>query len=387
MQNEGNHSAVARAGRRMLYLLFSIGLGYVLAEAAYSTLFRYGYAGPGFSFYMIEDGPRPLRFDGDRGLWLNSGPVRHAQFTNGTLEYLAHFYGNNAGFPDKDEFGPARANPRARRLAAFGDSFTAAPFLETNWPDVVEDIAGGQLDLVNVAVDGAGLANWHSVLTRVLDPQDYQLDGLVFAVFGNDLDRNFFIGDGENYHQVVFHYVEDWNPATWPRTPEAAKQLLEGRPGMALLDTPTFNAVLNGETRFDLPRPWTLRAAPLVWSWMRGQPVSAAAPLFTPGQEQLIQEIAALAKRRNWTVQVVHVPLREQLIAGWTVIPEQTLRFAEMLGAECLNGSDAFAGLDEPGVRQHWLPYDGHWNQAGSDRFAHHLLESLLSRAKAGATP
>ena len=34
-------------------------------------------------------------------------------------------------------------------------------------------------------------------------------------------------------------------------------------------------------------------------------------------------------------------------------------------------------GLDEAGIRDCWLPIDGHWNQTGSDRFARYMVNAI----------
>jgi hypothetical protein len=72
-----------------------------------------------------------------------------------------------------------------RRVAVFGDSFSAGQQSAVNWPDRAEDITrdtGTRVQFLNFSMDGAGLANWWSVLTKLVDRDNYDLDAVVFAV-------------------------------------------------------------------------------------------------------------------------------------------------------------------------------------------------------------
>ena len=80
-----------------------------------------------------------MEFDAIRGYRLTGNPRRMVCMgTNGELEVVATVRGNNEGFPDRDDFRPERGDQQHKRLAVFGDSFTAGLYLERSWPDVVE---------------------------------------------------------------------------------------------------------------------------------------------------------------------------------------------------------------------------------------------------------
>jgi len=94
------------------------------------------------------------------------------------MEYVGHIRGNNQGFPDRDDFHPRRERADGARLAVMGDSFTSAQFIEMNWPDRVEErfaASGGRITLMNFAVDGAGLANWWSIPSGIIEPDGANL--------------------------------------------------------------------------------------------------------------------------------------------------------------------------------------------------------------------
>ena len=181
---------------RLILAGLSVLVTYAIAEGVLTFLWMRGTLEPQ-SVWMHErtDPAGNVVFDAIRGSRLSAEPSRIVCIaTNGLIETQGLYRGNNQGFPDRDDFGPERDDPEARRYAVFGDSFTHAQFIEMNWPDRLEDLAkerGEPLQLLNFSLDGAGLANWTSVLTKHVVPQDYQLDGVIFAVWGSDLMRTF----------------------------------------------------------------------------------------------------------------------------------------------------------------------------------------------------
>ena len=95
-----------------------------------------------------------------------------------------------------------------------------------------------------------------------------------------------------------------------------------------------------------------------------------------------MDEIGGVLRRHELPCLVVHLPLRHELIkqlkdTETPSVPEQTRQFATRIGARVTDGSEAFLGMDEAGIRACWLPVDCHWNQTGSDRFAHYMLDAI----------
>ena len=271
-----------------------------------------------------------------------------------------------------------------KRIAVFGDSFTAEEHLGQNWPDRAEDLArdrGDPVELLNFAVSGAGLANWWSVLTRLVAPDDYELDGVVFAVFGGDLRRKFTVWDHRGYHPL-FGRAPSWDPSTYPRTLDEALPFLKPHPGF-ILSREAFERALQGRWPSAVPhrfRPFLLAHARRAFlpASEEGQPEGDDTP--DPARDRLIADIGRFLDSRRLPALVVHIPDRSSLLdpsraPGWP--KRESEDFARALGAAFLDGASAFAGLRPSEVRAHFLPHDGHWNQAGSDRFAAFLLGNL----------
>jgi len=361
-------------------------------ELIYSTLYVYGVVQPSSSFWVFEDSGKTVRFDPVAGVRYTTTPSRSARITNGQVEYVATFRGNAQGFPDRDDFRPRRAEAEGIRLAVLGDSFTAGEYLPVNWPDRVEILAradGYPLELLNLSVSGGGLANWWSIVTRLLEVEGYELDALVFAVFEGDLHRSFSFSDHRGYRRHVFARSPSWDPGEWPKTLDEAQPLLEELEGF-IVDSQTFEKAIHNRWNPYLPRPWRpyamleLRklteheAEDAARADVRG---TLAVPSFQEGQQRLIGDIKRFLIERGLPVLVVTVPSREALLTQASV-PADAVEFARLLGGTMVDGATAFVGLDEAGIRGHWLPYDGHWAEAGSDRFAAWLYRYLIDWLK-----
>jgi hypothetical protein len=178
-------------------VLVAVVATYALVEAV-ATIRYLVTSAPPDPYWIYEDSGRTIRFDPIRGYRLSSTPSRFARISHGEVEYVGHIRGNNQGFPDRDDFHPRRERADGARLAVMGDSFTSAQFIEMNWPDRVEEriaASGGRITLMNFAVDGAGLANWWSILRGIIEPEAYELDGIIFACYWGDLRRPFTFAD------------------------------------------------------------------------------------------------------------------------------------------------------------------------------------------------
>src|SRR3972149_4582880 len=171
---------VTGRGRNWIYMhryqmalsLITVVIAYVACEATTSALYFAGVLGPPRVLYLYENLQETMHFDSIRGYRLERTPSRTARITNGIIEYIGQLQGNNMGFPDREDFTAKRLNLKGRRFAVFGDSFTERP-----------------LELLNFSIDGGGLANWWSVLTRIVKAEGYEIDGVVFVVFPPDLLR------------------------------------------------------------------------------------------------------------------------------------------------------------------------------------------------------
>ncbi len=98
-----------------------------------------------------------MQFDPIRGYRLTTTPSRFARVVNGEIDYIGVLKGNQQGFPDRDDFSIQRPASINKRYLVFGDSFTAAQYIKTNWPDRLEDRYPG-FQMLNLSTDGGSQA-------------------------------------------------------------------------------------------------------------------------------------------------------------------------------------------------------------------------------------
>jgi len=339
--------------------------------------------------WLFDESGKTVHFDPIRGYILTKQPSRWGRITNGTFEYVAWLRGNSQGFPTRTDFGPARPDRSTRRIAVFGASFSAGDYLDMNWPDRTQALAeasGERLQLLNFSLDGAGLANWWSILTRLVAAQNYELDGIVFAVSPHDLERKFLVEEHRGYRSRMWRTCPDWDPQTYPATFEQAKACPVTAENAYIISDSEFEQALYKKWPPSVPRSelrpvlgkqifeyldrWSESMQAALWK----------APGLNPKQARLIEDIRQFVSSRKLPVLVVFLPFREQLVnSTWEHDPhrDQIKAFAKEIGARFVDGSGAFANMESADIRKCFFAHDGHWNQTGSDRFAKFMLESI----------
>ena len=378
----------------LINVLVVVGL-YGICEIAVST---YVYLSSGQSVWVAEDAGKTVQFDPVMGYKLTETPSRFTRITDGVLNYVGTFEGNAQGFPDRDDFPAERASPDQRVFAVFGDSFTAGNFLSRNWPDRAEDLLklqGEDVALLNLSGDGWGLGNWASIIDGKLKQDPYELDGLIFAAWTGDLWRTFRYADYRGQKRRAAKNASGWRLEDRPKDLEEAMQTLDGAgPEQSwIVSSEEFDAVLRGK---QLAKPeWHFVIFDRVKSLLR--PVvhqfrrtrdgadwaerQGCAGESDPDRIALFDSIKRYAQDRDLPILVVYIWSREGLINGSVntdLCRRETAReFADRIGAEFVDGGDAFAGISQDQLEQLWLPNDGHWGQGGSDVFADFMAKIL----------
>jgi hypothetical protein len=365
---------------------------YGLLELSYSTYSYFFRDASPFSYLVIEHPGETVRFDADRGFFLTETPSRMARITLGRVEYVGPFHGNAQGFADRDDFSVQRRKPGEVRIGVFGDSFTAATFEPSgfpNWPARAEDVGrlkGESLTLLNFGVDGGGLANWASIMRNIVIKDRYDLDGLIFAIAWDDLYRKFAMFEQTDPKTFAYAQAPSWDVNTQPRTEAEADALLRKHPmrNHYVLSPAQFDAAVSGKWR---PRQWRFRITDRLIGLAErfaghGDAPWQAPTHFEPDQLALMRQIRSLAEQNNLPIIVVYIPFRDELtVPGYPSSVDKTRQFAEVLGAKFIDGREAFRGVSAQQMRELWFPYDGHWNHLGSSRFAEYMIAQISTWA------
>jgi len=377
--------ALQRPSFRIYAAAFGLLFGYLFAELAVTTY--YGFSWAGTSLWLFDESGKTVHFDPIRGYILTPQPSRWARISNGTVEFVAWLKGNSQGFPSRRDFSPQRPDSSTRRIAVFGDSFSAGDYLDTNWPDRTQALAeasGERLQLLNFSLDGIGLANWWSIVTRFVAVQNYELDGVVFVVFDNDLERKFWVAENHGA-RLTWRRCQDWNPQTYPATVEQTASCPFTWKSYMISDH-EFEQALSRKWPPSIPRSelGPALATQIIdymdrW-WDSKQESLWKTPGFDPQQAHLIEDIRLFISSRKLPVLVVYLPTRDRLVKSEFEDDRhrvETMAFAKAIGARFVDGSGAFANMRSADVRKCFFPYDAHWNQTGSDRFAKFMLDLI----------
>jgi hypothetical protein len=382
--------------KKVLFSAIVLIVFYATIETLASVVAYYTWWGDDLWFF--EDVGRTVQFDAIRGYRLTTTPSRVIGITHGTVESVATLRGNCQGFSDRDDFWPKRPQGSGRRIAVFGDSFTAAQYIGQSWPDRAEDLAreaGNPIQLLNFALYAGGLANWHNVLFGIVDFQKYEIDGLIFAVYGNDLWRTFFVADNRGAENCMQAYWPSWNPATYPARLDEARPYLSPAKNSYVLTPEEFERPLQGQWPRSVPR--SFKPILLTTAWRSALPYMSGTwrlafpdhvrptghaqldPANLKYRDELIQEIKRFCEARHLPRTVAYIPDRAELLDGDRASQAfgEARDFARTLGANFLDGREIFEGMSRAEIRAHYLPYNGHWNQGGSNRFAEFVVRRL----------
>lgn len=397
--------------------ILSFVVTYIAAELLFSYCYVTGLINkPSRDGWYFEELGNTVHFDPVIGYKLTSTPSNTLRISNNEVEYTGIFKGNNQGFQDRDDFFPERHDPHALRIAIVGDSFSTEQFMAINWPDKVEDIArtnpqAPPLQLLNLSLYSGGLVNWRNIVTQVLDKEHYQVDALVFPVFANDLFRPFMIFEARDQTKLLIGNA-GWDPDKLPATLEDAMPLLSPSEGHIFTHT-QWQAFTRGEWHPELPRPWqAYMSASLKFlfqiarqktgEWLSNpsekfslyqasrsmnQTLDTNSPAtidgslsrgrFSVQHLRLIHDIKRYAEKNHLPVFVIRIPDKNEAV-NQVPVAGNVAEFSEILGAQLLDGAGAFSNLTPAQKQALYFPYDGHWNQEGSDRFARYIYPEIM---------
>ena len=397
--------------KKLLVAITALIVSFGLAETIITALYLRGDIEPrSIWVHATDNRAAAVQYDPVLGYHLNSTPTKMMIIgSNGSIESSGTFRGNNLGAPDNDDFSPNRGPDNRKRFVVLGDSFTSGLYMERSWPDVAETLSqqdNSPIELLNFSIDGGGLANWQQVLTRIIVADDYDIDGIIFAVYGTDLSRPFTFWD-----QVIPGYNQPMRLGRWPdfdvRQPGAiGRDQLEPLDTWQVVSSQVFDQYLSGQRRPPISRPFRLyltgKCRALLSTLFQhdgesGQLLESLqhlpdAELFFHDRRHVISRIEDALQKQRLPALVVHIPYREVLLARAGVPSEnmafylesvgqswETQAFAKLIHADFVDGSEAFKDCSVAEIRDNWLPIDGHWNQAGAERFAKFLAPILKS--------
>ena len=95
---------------------------------------------------------------------------------------------------------------------------------------------------MNFSVDGGGLANWYNILTKIIEKENYDIDGIIFANFRGNLYRGFTIADHSDSNHYMFNRI-GFNEMGWPSSRLEAQKYLNSSSYVYYVDPNLFNNI------------------------------------------------------------------------------------------------------------------------------------------------
>lgn len=343
-------------------------------------------------------------YDTVRGYRWTNPEIRMFKMVNRELVYDNIFRINAQGYFFPRDYTPKRKREGAKRYLVLGDSFSSAEYLRVPWTVRADSLLGQDPEIYSFSVDGGGLYNWHRIFFKEIVPV-YEFDGIVLAVFGNDLEREFF----------VMHHMEDTGYTGYlPEVPSGKEELIQNfadalMPYAGYLPDSVMDALIdrNPETEpRQLPDVYalkTLMAAPAnLFTNMRfkrflsgmlvpaGNPVSVeeARTGLGPARYERVMDIIDYCQRHGKDVVIATLPYQPALpyAARGKILRYyaycQTIARTRDTGY--FDGTSGFLSLSSQEQKLCFLPYDIHWSQQGSDYFAEQFAGFLRNRVNSG---
>jgi hypothetical protein len=391
--------AKTRIGWGELVLIgFSLAVSYALVECVYYLLAGFEPEPSNLSNTWIDR--KAAAFDPTCLYRWSTGKSRIARIHHGQIVFDQIFTANNRGFISGHDYAYERPDG-TKRIVVFGDSFTAGEYLPVPWPDRAQEILersrepnAPRIELDSFAVDAGGLANWHHIFFQDIVPH-YQFDAIIIASYPSDLSRAYTIFDADERSIRMGRFpappasIEDFRASFAPRL----------TPLISITDDGAIDRILRerGKHQWRAP-PFGLYAARDIRRRidfiMRGGDLDIddkerfVAPDAPLGKEELIKrypgeinrmfEILDHAKKAGVPVLLATIPSNAGAVEfsgsggrGKNEFQRELESLAALYGFEYFDGYSVFKDVPPQKIMDDlWLKGDGHWNPAGSDRFA-----------------
>jgi len=342
-------------------------------------------------FYSV--GPQ---YDPIKGYRTPHGKVRITRFHNDEILFDNVIFGNQQGFPSKNDF-VAEKSPSVYRIVIFGDSQTAGVYLKAPWPKVVEQAfnASGkstQLEIYSYAMEGMGASNWKEIYFHEIAGK-IDFDGLLVASCSDSVHWDFLAGDSQGKTLLLGRsadasQLQGLSQAQLPK-------ILSPVDSSEIRSDEAIDTLLASLKREPLPpfRPYAtrqLRAKTMagvrqiqIIQSFTSVPINAERdPAKT--SDTSVRSILEDVQKRKKDLYLVSVPMRSDLNKGASeqemLSRNELKRLSREFQVPFFDGQERFKmNRITDTTPRIWLAHDSHWDQAGSDLFAKEMAGFLTA--------
>lgn len=326
-------------------------------------------------FHEATDPGNNHSFDAEIGYRISKVPSRFGAVTSdGHLESIGILRGNNLGFPDIKDFYVKKTSPHLIRIAVLGDSFTASQFTSSSWINRIEERINiennDSVCFMNFSIDGGGLGNWSSIVKNVILKQGFEIDGIIFAVMGDDLDRKFMWKDDgfspTSKLEFAVGYADSWNRSSYPTKRDQLFPNFLDR--YYMFSSEEVDNIEKGNWKFK--RPFKLYLFEHLGIFLKNILSCNEAEesiLFEAEQILLIKDLAKDCSK-------LKIPV---LTLSFLTDYKKTEAFSKLINSSYIDDK-AFQKQLQTEEKKTGIKGDGHWNQTGADLFAKSMYPELL---------
>lgn len=340
--------------------------------------------------------------------WKPSERCRMVRVDAGEVLYDNKFSTNNMGYISKYNYSNSKKDTAVKRFMVLGDSFTSGEFIETPWPDKIQELLNkdsiNNVEIYSFGVNGGGLANWCAVFFNEIVPI-YEFDGVIIADFKDDLFRDYMVFhmDGEFAYTGYLNELPDSNSSMDDRIKNNFSKTFY------ILDDSIIDEMIRNRNELSFFHPTipslhvVTRISQAISSYYYQHFVESKVIANSTSMEEWmnlyygkkldrLDQIIHHCRKKNKQIILASIPTKQGASRtdfenrGMTkTIHQLELEFiAGKHGIPYFDSYPDFQQLSDSAKDAHWLKYDGHWNQKGADLFANkfhnYFLREILNR-------
>lgn len=322
-------------------------------------------------------------FDQNSGYKWNQGKATVEKFAGEELIFRNTFKGNNYGFHSSIDF-TSKKSPNFKRWIVFGDSFTDGYFLNKNWVDQMNQMYKEDsipTELYSFSINGGGMRNWYQIYQNIIRSK-FEYDGVIFAVFGNDLMRDFFVLHQDAEHELYKYYIHIPNQKEvdldLKNEVNAQLDFIPLFKGDFIYTSKICNFILREYFNKKYQFSYKNAQSDLLHKFIKSDDSLKINEEYMEnkyhGNYQFLMGMIDSLKIQNKQVLLLSIPelygLKMNVSGHSTQIQKELNCIANQQKLIFIDGYQLLISPKKKSLDSFYFKNDGHWNQAGSDEFA-----------------
>jgi hypothetical protein len=367
-----------------------------------------------FSIFVIDSNrlslllmsENPITYDCISGYKYRGEKVRFIRLHDGETIFDNTFVVNNNGYVSSKDYMPKK-NEEVYRFIVFGDSFTSAEYLVQNWPSRIEENMNSTNDSIcyefySFALSGIGIANWEKQFWKEI-VDIYEFDAIIFAIFGDNLQRDQLIAYSDEYG-CYYNYISsdidcanykdflDSEPEVFTKSENEIDDFLRNQDAKQLFNYESFvfpyiaDILYSRLSAYEAKIKWDVKMRDL-YSYDSINLVNHNNTLNNNSLWKFFISVKSYCEPLNTPIIFVTIPVLDLIMLNKSQEKENLLQIelkyiVDSLDFYFYDSYPTFGSLDSLSIENFFFQHDPHWNQSGSDffeqNFRHYLQKKVI---------